>query len=215
MKQLGETQLFITALWDHDWAEIVEEAEGGERALVANQARLVELLRALEGALNTPENIAWITLWARAFNSCDAARGVLYRDSHFGLQILARHVQELMFHTVVLTDPRPSTRVKSSKQPKRDWDEVTVRLQAYTAWCIWNDLENLKFFRKPHILEAVYEPHSARAFIKRLGPFREKWEKLMGEIEEVSDNEAEFDLKTARANLDDRIDRRPALATTS
>lgn len=194
--QLGETALVVPNLWDKDWDSAIDEAEGGDRELLRTQQMLASLLKPLDGAFNTPVNVSWLILWSRAFSSADGMRAGLAWDSYYSVQILSRAILELFAHVTALANAAPESthRVAGVTSPR---SSTRDRLHAYVAWAMKHDVKYYRTFRQPDLLRAVYEPHTARRLIERLGAERSRWESFAGEIEEVSDQEAEFDMRKA------------------
>lgn len=167
---LERMALWIPPLWEKDWDGAIQDAAGVERSLLRIQARAANLLRRIDDQTVTFARLAWLNMWTRAFASLDGVLCALPKDSLYVLRILARasFEQALHAHTIIapiLRTSRPSgdTVGKTTKKEEVDAEnECVKRLEAYTAWCIWNDQILYEQIIDPETLRAVWDSSPAK-----------------------------------------------------
>ena len=102
----------------------------------------------------TPELLAWVASWMRAFACLEAAGGLLIRNAKLGADMLYRSALELQEQVEIIREPWESLaklrhvggNVRLGESRKNGaWADVRERLRAYTAWCLRQDL---KYFGK-------------------------------------------------------------------
>jgi hypothetical protein len=74
MSSLQDFTFSIAPLWEKEWANAIEQAEGADKRLLVLQARLANLLKNIEDCSITPERLAWVSFWSKAFLALDDAR---------------------------------------------------------------------------------------------------------------------------------------------
>lgn len=190
------TPIVVPELWKRDWASAVEEFSGTEQELVRSQRYLVQTLSRARSLPSSPELIGWLTLWSRLFNGCESSRTSLDRGASYSLLVLNRVVLELDIHLAVIADL--SGHANPPRQSDFSSEAVISRLRAYAALCLWQDREHYSQMLQPGVLEQMYDPGPSRRLAAQLGERQDAWAAMMGEIEVLSDQEAEFDLRRAR-----------------
>src|SRR5258708_3496103 len=119
-------------------------ASEAEKLLLRVQVLIGSLLRGDENNDATPERLAWLALWTRAFNTLDGARGAVWQNSILSLTLLERSAFEagLQVRCIVepfLREPRPADAEA----------EVAARFRAFTAWAIWSDRQVYHDYARP------------------------------------------------------------------
>ena len=180
MTDHARPQLAVPDLWNRDgeWDEAIIEADEAERPFVERQKQLSSALRRMSDAEASPENLAWLSLWSRAFSMCDGARGAVLRESLLTLTALERMAFKLSLQ-VGLAFEEPSS--------------VTSRLRAHAAWCLNADIRLWEAFLSREHLDRAFDPSPGRELVAALDDRAAAWSQMFGEVEELSDQEAEFD----------------------
>ena len=178
-------KLLIPDIWDTEWVEAIEEAEGLDEFLLSIQARAAHLLKPINDYDVTFERLAWLSLWTRAFSILDGVRAAILRESIFLLQVLARMEFELVLHThtILASDP-------------------VDRLRAYCAWCISNDRSFQRKVVDPKTLDAVWDVEPVRQLIENPSDL-EIHERLFGPLPEEMDID-EHEARRSRFRQQDR-----------
>jgi hypothetical protein len=172
------------------WEAAIAESPHEERPLIQQQARLSRVLSRFERAEPSPEVLAWLSLWSRCFGLCDAARGAWARQTLLGLGFLERPAFELALHTQVVFEA-----------------DTNQRLRAYVAWCLDADRRYWSALSQPDHLQRVYDPQPARDHARALISLHPEVSELFGDVEVLSDQEAEIDLATTRRRAEDEVAR--------
>jgi hypothetical protein len=170
-------QLVVPELWNKNWSEVIDEAEGVEKMILVIQARAANLLKGINDFEATPDRLAWLSIWTKAFSALDSVGGALGRNSEYVLEILSRVVFETLLHIRTIVEPLTNGH---GERTVESYDDAVKRLQAYAAWCFWNDQQyykeslnfrNMKaaFDAKPSA-DIVSNPEGLSHFLNIFGP---------------------------------------------
>jgi hypothetical protein len=195
------TPLAIPPLWEHDWAGLVDESDGVEKEIIRTQRYLVQSLSQMVSLPSSPETLGWLILWSRLFNICDSIRNAVERKTTFTLHLNSRALFELRLHLITIL----TTSSDTTRSDPASGESTLERMQAYTALCLFEDAEHYRAFLEERTLARIYDPEPTRRFIKQLAQNRERWESIAGPLEELSDQEAEFDREEARKSAQSRL----------
>lgn len=202
-----ELTLVIPQLWDKPWPELVEDAEGPERDLIAAQARYARLLKGIQPSPVTPEKLAWLALWSRLYGCLSGCIGTAQWEARFPAGVLARVAFEASLHLQAVMIPVLDA-AETRKLDEADWMTVRERLRAYLTWSLRGDEALYRHVSSERILNEAFDRRGERDFINVLGESREAWEHLTGQhLEVVSDQEALFDRSKAAARFRKERDR--------
>lgn len=202
-QDLTNAKIVVPRLWETDWQSLVAAADGVERDALVTQQRLAALLKPFSPEPTTPEKVAWLSLWSRAFGHVRGALGAWQQDSLITLKILSRLVTELQLHLRAIVAP-----ISEPSDPDSARLQVRDRLSAYTAWCLSGDVAICRFQLKPDTLAGFFDPQPTREQVAALGDELEAWTRLTGQEYEIrSDQEADLDRKRAEAVIRDRLER--------
>lgn len=190
MSALDGLLVYVPQLDPDGWEKAIGEAPDEERALIRRQMQLNEILARFTGAVASPEVMGVLSLWSRCFGLCDAARGAITRQSRLGLGFLERPAFELALHVQVIFEV-PQT------------DE---RLCAYVAWCLDADRRYWVAISQDDHLQRAYDQQPARDQARALRSVDPELAPMFGEVEELSDQEAEVDRDTARRQAIRQVD---------
>ena len=200
-------KVIFPQLSSEDWRNLREEADPVEREIIETQQMLAGLAAPLHGLEATAERVAWLALWSRLWDISLGLRGVLFRPSVIGHNALSRSWTELRLHfSAILEALLRGTAIAKAPQ-EEELVNAREALCAYLAWAIDSDLKTLRQTLQPKNLEGAYDPERARAFLRQLGDNATSWQAVLGEIEELSDQEAELDRQKGEASQRGRIER--------
>lgn len=148
MSSLRNFNLNVPTIWKKNWQEAIESSEGSAKTIILYQARAASLLKLINDRESMPERIAWLTIWTRTFAILDGILGALERSNLVILQVMDRMAFECLMHAEIILEPvaklwnakkKGVNVIVSDSFEVRAWQQVRQRLQAYTAWCLWND----------------------------------------------------------------------------
>ncbi len=204
LADIEQFTLYIPKLWEKDWAGAIDMAAGAQKEILVYQARAANLLKNITDRQATFEKLAWLTMWTKAFTIADSLHGTLDRNSQYILEIISRVSFEQMLHIHTIIQPfhayHDNTNIPVPAAKKKAWTEVMGRMQAYTAWCLWNDKlhhEELLDFRT---LRGIWDSQPAGK-IARSQDERAKYEAIFGELDIEADDRV---LKKGRLEQQDR-----------
>ena len=121
-------KLYIPELWTKEWDVVISDAEGISKEILKVQYHAAQFLEQIDDFKVTPEKLAWLAFWTRIFSSLEAVLLALANDSEYILRIISRAVFEDSLHAqLLLKESSPSV------------TNISDRLSAYAAWCLWND----------------------------------------------------------------------------
>jgi hypothetical protein len=154
----------------------------------------------------TPEKLAWIVLWSRAYTLLQAVRDLYESHGARGAVALDRPAFELQLQVELISRPRqplsasPNRRsALSTGGPDRTndrWSEITDRLRGFAAWALTHDLV---FFRRRLAdweLRRVYQPTDRRT-VPESSKEQALLEYLFGPSEILSQAESDLDRQRA------------------
>lgn len=127
MTDIGAMQLSIPPLWEKDWDNAIRNSEGIEQHLLKMQLSTVNLLHEINDLSFTFARLAWLNMWTKTFSILEGVLCASPKNSLYILNVLARAAFEQVLHLQTITEP-----INSDK-------EILARLNAYAAWCLWND----------------------------------------------------------------------------
>jgi len=200
-------KLWIPSLWEKDWGGAIRYAAGVEKSLLKIQARAANLLRQVNDQTVTFARLGWLNMWTKAFASLDGALCAIPKDSLYLLRILARASFEQMLHAFAIMQPilemsfgPGDIRGKTSPESEQDGEmESFKRLEAYTAWCIWNDQILYEQIIEPETLNAVWGPDPSKQIASDLQSLK-AYEAIYGQLQIDTD---ESELKKGRLRQQD------------
>ena len=191
--------------FNEDWDDLLADADAAEQEVIRTQRSLANLSRDLNKARITPARTAWMGLWSRAWEISNGLRGVLVWPSVVALDALERGSTELELHFSCLGDALATGEVKVASGEGEQWQaRAREVLHAYLAWVLHADLQQCEQMLSRGNVQKAYDPQLARQFLARLGGAAEAWQRSFGEVEELSDQEAELDRRRGVAVLEDR-----------
>lgn len=191
-------------LWEQrdEWVAVINAASGDERPFVELQAAYCSLMEPISTRPSSPSLVAWTILWTRGFQCVEGLRGATIRKSLFTHRILQRAAFETSLHLSAVARPFYSN---ASIQPELSRLAVRSRLDAYVAWCLWNDLKSYKAFLHPMNLHRIYNPKPARDFARQWDDVTSQLGSLVADLEVLTDAEAANDRKAAEKHAQNRI----------
>jgi hypothetical protein len=204
MSGFDRVSLVLPPLWEKvdAWKQAIAQSFEPDTSIVQAQWRLVQALRKAGPLAVSPELAAWLLIWSRCFNLCEAVLAARERPTGVALHVFNRAAFEAVLQLQVIVE------LPQDMQDDR-FDESTLRslvidrLRAYAAWCLTYDERYYQSLLDPDYLKSVYDPEPDRNFIAQLGANRAKYEAVFGPIVEVSDEEATLEMQQAaeRTNL--------------
>lgn len=205
-RPLDSIRVSIPRLWEQeeDLREAIEDMDAAEQPLMRLQVELVRLLKEAQGAPPSPELFSWLILWTRTFQAIEGVRGAYQRRSTLTCRILERTSFETALHVGVIRRPMDQKDVRLSEGLAAE--ACRERLRAYFGWCLWNDLQEWRQFLHPENLKKVYEPRSARDYVRDFGDLLTQFAPWLGEPPETfTDAEAVQDEQEAVAAARQRV----------
>ena len=186
---LERMTLGIPPLWEKDWGGAIRDATGVEERILKIQARAANLLRRVNDQTVTFARLGWLNMWTKAFASLDGSLCALPKNSLYLLRMLARASFEQTLHALAIMEPilglscgSGDTREKISPERQRDGElESIKRLEAYTAWCIWNDQILYEQIIEPETLDAIWDPDPAKQIARDLKSLK-AYEAIYGQL---------------------------------
>jgi len=194
-------KIIIPGFSPQHWADLLEDASPAEEEITRTQQMLAALAEPVNQLPATAERVSWLALWSRAWEIAAGLRGQWSWPSAVVREALGRSCTDLQLHLSCLGEAVssgiPGDQPAANDMPAR----AREALLAYLAWILDADLRTVREMLEKRNLEGTYDPTLARAFLTRLGEKAEEWQATFGEVEEVSDQEAELDQRRAVANL--------------
>ena len=205
---LEKLELWIPHLWEKDWGNAIHNASGIEKHLLIIQNRAVNLLSQITDKRVTFARLAWLNLWTKLFSTLEGVFCTIPKNSLYVLRMLGRASFEQALHAKTIKEPtiKEHTESKNSKKGKVSTDLIrnlekraVKRLEAYAAWCIWNDLNFYERLVSPEILDAAWDPEPAQQIFRNLERL-EAYESVYGQLKVETD---EKELKKGRLRQQD------------
>lgn len=140
----------------------------------------------------SPANVSWVNFWTRYYELLRGIRASLGYRSDLSMTLLERCFQELHQHLLTIIEPWMNEETRQ---------QVVIRLELYTAWSLYNDLQLLNQFGRGSTLDGVYDPKPGREFARWLGEKLPWYEDEFGEFEILGDYEAEVARKRAAKEI--------------
>jgi len=144
----------VPTIWDRNWEDAIDKAEGIEKTILVFQARAANLLKSIDDFKATPDRLAWLSLWTKAFSAIDSVWGALERNSEYVLEIVSRVAFETLLHVKTIAEPLTDNITNLTPD---SYKKATDRLRAYTVWCCWNDQQYYKEYLNFRNMEATYD----------------------------------------------------------
>lgn len=186
-------ELPLLALLRQDWDGQIREADGLRKRMLQQQQIALHALNEVNAEPTTPEKLAWLVLWTRAFDLQRAAFDLCWTLSQGICVPLFRLAMELSVHVSAIRAPFDDL-AEGPNDPNEAWPAVADRLRGYAAWCLIHDLKIAQDF--------LHDDYVTNAFIatprddtpnspvqRAIGDW------LWGKPEVVSEAEAEHDAK--------------------
>jgi hypothetical protein len=187
---IEESVINLPSFDNESWIIAVEQATGLKQEILRIQYNTLLLLKDINDNKASFERLAWFNIWTREMLLLDSVFAASDHNSEFLLQILDRISFELMLHLHTILDPLVCVEKKSksvSSGPAETRNTMIVdRLRAYTAWCLWNDLDYLQDFTHPETLKHIWSPEPARGIMADSENYAE-YVKYYGEIDTETD----------------------------
>ncbi len=145
------------------------EAEVAWKARLG-RTRLANLCAGINGTQLTPERLAWLNLWTRAWHVLGVVPTAAEDRNLLGLHSAQRAAQELAVHLLLLFQPIGIvTRFRKRFGTSGEVDEavrsdVLRRMRGFTAWALMNDRAAL--IREERSLRETYDPAPAKELRK-------------------------------------------------
>lgn len=167
MSAFKDYHLWVPDLWNREWHSAIQAAKGAERDVLKWQARAADLLKQIDDKEATPDRIAWFTIWTRAFSILEGVLAGLSYSSSTVLAVLDRMSFECLLHVEAILEPIARMWAANANGPKvvvsarieeLAWLQVRQRLQAYTAWCLWNDRSYYADLASAATLAEIWDP---------------------------------------------------------
>ncbi len=172
-------RLGIPTIWEEDWKKIINETEGADKQLLTTQAKMAHLLKRIQEVEATPQRLAWMILWTNVFLILSGARAALEHKSGYTLELLSRTVIETRLHLQSIIEPFLMSDQYSEQEAKR---ETNIRMAAYSAWCLWNDVQVYERMLKCKHMDAVWDDTLEQKMASSQKD-RETYEALFGPLE--------------------------------
>lgn len=205
---LKSMALWFPPLWEKDWDGAIRNAAGVEKNLLRIQAQAANLLRQINDQRVTFVRLAWLNLWTKAFVALDGAVCALPMNSLYVLRMVARASFEQMLHAQSIMEPvlKIYSGSEASKEKVippdliKDREEESVkRLEAYAAWCIWNDHIFYEQLVRSETLDSVWDANPSQQIAWDLESL-EAYESIYGQLKIDLD---ERELKKGRLRQQD------------
>lgn len=179
--------------------ETLSHYEGVEQDLIRSEVWALEVVQKLIGIGVSAESLAWLSIWQKIYECVHAALAGMREESSFTLAAANRSMSELMMSVSVIAEPL-TTAVNETKgasldlgSTKMPWKQVRRRLRAFCGWCIARDLDRHTNLLNKKVLADIFDPEPARKIIRGDPNALAAHIALSGDIEELSDSEAEND----------------------
>lgn len=199
-----------------DWPAAIREADGVTKRVLQAQERAAHAIAGINPTPTTPEKLAWVVLWGRAFVLLQAAIDLQGQWSVPVSDYLYRIAFELWLQVAAIRDPwdRLSAARKDPRRAisisdealDRRWVDVAGRLRGFCAWALTNDLVNYRQRNRRWELDKIYAPTDPATLVRE--PLEEDLHThLFGEDVVLSANEARSDKARAKERHEQRIQR--------
>lgn len=205
---LEKLELWIPRLWEKDWQNAINNASGIEKDLLIIQNRAANLLSQISDKRVTFARLAWLNLWTKLFSTLEGAFCAIPKNSLYVLRMLGRASFEQALHAKTIMEPilNAFSDLKDSKErvmPKSLLcnlkKRAVNRLEAYAAWCIWNDLTFYERLVCPETLDAAWDAEPAQKILRNLERL-EAYESVYSQLKIETD---EKELKKGRLRQQD------------
>jgi hypothetical protein len=164
---ISKVQLIIPELWKKDWDQAIKECDENLTIVLKSQIRLVNLLKDIDDKSFSFRRAAWLCLWTRLFNIVEGISGALQSNSQVLIEILDRMLFEswLQIYTILGTE----------KNVNRG-----ERLNAYSAWCLYNDLAFQDYLLQDSIMDGIWDIEEEKSLLEDTPENQLIREKLFG-----------------------------------
>jgi len=205
---LEQLELWIPRLWEKDWKSAINNASGVEKNLLIIQNRAANLLNQISDKRVTFARLAWLNLWTKAFSTLEGAFCALPKNSLYVLRMLGRASFEQVLHARSIIEPvlqaysvseDSEEKVIPSNLLRNREKESFKRLEAYAAWCIWNDCIFYEQVISPQTLDAVWDAEPVQQILRNSKAL-EAYEAIYGQLKIETD---EKELKKGRLRQQD------------
>ena len=198
----------IPSLWEKAWKEAINNASGVEKNILIIQERAADLLKQINDRRVTFSRLAWLNIWTRVFSMLEGIFCALPKKSLYVLRLLNRTSFEMILQTQSIMEPvlrmhrgiENENKKPIASNPLKNVEEETFkRLEAYAAFCIWNDCLYYDQIVNPENLNAVWDSKLAEQ-IYRDSNRLVAYEAIYGKLKVVTD---ERELKKGRLRQQD------------
>lgn len=205
---LEQLYFSIPHLWEKDWKGAINNASGVEKKILIIQKRAADLLSQINDKRVTFARLAWLNLWTKIFSTLEGIFCALPKSSLYVLRILGRASFEQTLQAQCIMEPVLRLYRRLEKADKKTIlssilkvrEEASLkRLDAYAAWCIWNDCLFYKQIVNIKNLNAVWDAKPAEQ-IYRDSKRLEAYEAIYGQLKMKTD---ERELKKGRLRQQD------------
>ncbi|MBC8440075.1 MAG: hypothetical protein H8D87_10350 [Deltaproteobacteria bacterium] len=174
MFNVKDFTFIIPPLWEKDWNGAISKAKGADRDLLICQAQALSMLKDINNFKVTPERIAWLSMWTKAFAALEGAKAALGINSQYIFKIIQRVSFEGCLHAELIFEPLSNMyRMKQSNKKviiskwfeSGTYNQIIIRLQAYAAWCFWNDKLFYEELLDSRTLHGIWDPEPAKQIL--------------------------------------------------
>jgi hypothetical protein len=176
----------------------VAQCSGVEQDIVKSMVWAVQAIQKLKDKRVDAVSLGWLSIWEKFYEASRAALAGLRENSSLSECAATRSVNELTMVLQTIMEP-VSKEMHSesyvSGETKLPWDDVSERFRAYTAWCVVNDFQRYDHLLERAVLHDIFDPQPGRRLLRGDPKSLAMHTELFGEVEDVSDSEAENDRK--------------------
>jgi hypothetical protein len=186
----------IPRLWEKDWNQTINNASGVQKNILIVQKRAADLLSQISDTRVTFARLAWFNIWTRVFSILEGIFCALPKNSLYVLHLLGRTSFEMTLQAQSIMEPvlrihqgieKENKTTNASNPLKNGKEESIKRLEAYAAYCIWNDSLYYDQIVKPENLNTVWDAKPAEQIyedLNRLAAYEAIYGKLKVETDE-------------------------------
>jgi hypothetical protein len=196
---LENSYFSIPRLWEKGWQEAINNASGTEKNILIIQKRASDLLKQINDKKITFSRLAWLNIWTRVFSILEGIFCALPKNSLYVLRLLGRTSFEMTLQIQSIMKPvlriqqtleKENKKTIASSPLKNGEDESIKRLEAYAAYCIWNDCLYYDQLVNPENLKDVWNRKPAEQIYRDLNRLA-AYEAIYGKLK-VETNEREL-----------------------
>lgn len=185
----------IPRLWEKDWKEAINNASDVEKNILIIQERAADLLKQINDKRVTFSRLAWLNIWTRVFSILDGIICALPKSSLYVLRILGRTSFEMTLQTQSIMEPvlriyrgieKGNKKTITSSSLRNREEDSLKRLEAYAAYCIWNDCQFYDQIVDPENLNAVWDAKPAEQIYRDLNRLA-AYEAIYGKLKVETD----------------------------